>query len=81
MHVGVELEQDSTCSVTLTQGDFAKNLQPLPATPKLWGFRRQLPSPVDVHLCQRELGALCWFATVSRPDTCARLARIDSGIN
>ena len=38
-------------------------------------------SPEDVKLCQCKLGELCWLATVSRPDICARLARISSRIN
>ena len=29
VRVGMELAQDSTFSATLTQGDFARNLQPL----------------------------------------------------
>ena len=77
----MDLAQDSTSPATLTQGDFAKNLQPPPTTPKLWAARQQLPSPEDVKLRQSELGELCWLATVSRPDTCARLARIATRIN
>ena len=34
-HVGMESVQDSAFSATLTQGEFAKNLQPLPTAPKL----------------------------------------------
>ena len=34
-----------------------------------------------MKLCQCKLGELCWLATVSRPDICARLARIASRIN
>ena len=34
-----------------------------------------------VKLRQCKLGELCWVAAVSRPDICARLARIASRIN
>ena len=30
---------------------------------------------------QRKLGGLSWLVTASRPDICARLARIASGVN
>ena len=73
--------QGSTFSFILTQADFKKNLQPLPATLKLRAARHQLLSPEDVKSRQCKLGELCWFATVYRPDICARLARIASRIN
>ena len=79
--VGMELVQDITFSVTLTRGDFAKDLPPSPTTSKLWAARHLLMSPEDVHLRQCKLGELCWLATVSHPDICARLVRIASCIN
>ena len=78
VHVGMELEQDANFSVTVAQADFAKNLQPLGTSPELWAARRKLPSPEYVKLRQCELGELCLLATVSRPDICARLSRINS---
>ena len=77
----MELSQDSSFSVTLTQKDFAEKLQPLGTSPQLWAARQKLLSPEDVKLRQCKLGELCWLATVSRPDICARLARIASRIN
>ena len=76
VHVGMELAQDRAFSVMLTQRDFAKNLRPIPTFPKLWDARQKLLSPEDVHLRQRKLGEWCWLGTVSRPDICARSARI-----
>ena len=81
VHVGMELAQDSSFSVTLTQKDFTEKLKPLGTSPRLWAARQKLLSPEDVKLCQCKLGELCWLATVSRPDICARLARIASRIN
>ena len=80
-HVGMELVWDSTFSAALTQGDSTKNLQPLGTSPQLWAARQKLLSPDDVKLRQCKLGELCWLATVSRPDICARLARITSRID
>ena len=81
VHVGVELVQGNTFSVMLTQSDFAENLQPIPNSPKLWAARQKLLSPGNVHMRQCNPGELCWLAAVSRPDICARLARIASRIN
>ena len=78
VRVGVELNQEANFSVTLTQEEFAKNLQPVGTSPELWAARQKLLSPEDVKLRQCKLGELCWLATVSRPDICARLARIAS---
>ena len=78
---GVELAQDASFSVTLTQGGSAKNLQPMGTSPQLWAERQKLLSPEDVKLRQCKLGELCWLAAVSRPDICARLARIASRID
>ena len=68
VHVGMELKQGANISVTLTQADFTKNLQPLGTSPQLWVAREKLRSPEDVKLCQCKLGELFWLATVSRPD-------------
>ena len=81
MLVGIESEQDSNFSATLTQGGSTKNLQQLPATPKLWAVCQQVLSPGDVKSRQCEPGELCFPAPVSRPDICARLDRISFRIN
>ena len=77
----MELAQNKDSSATLTLGEFARNLQPLPTAPKLRAARQQLSSVEDIKLRQCKPGELSWLATVSRPDICARLARIASHIN
>ena len=52
VHVGMRLVQDSTFSVTLTKGDFTKNLQLLGTSPQLRAARQNLLSPGDVKLRQ-----------------------------
>ena len=52
VHVGMELVQDSTFSVTLTQKEFTDKLEPLGTSPQLWAARQKLLSPEDVKLCQ-----------------------------
>ena len=58
VHVGMEVMQNSNFSATATQGDFAKNLQPLGPPPQLWAARQKLRSPEDVRLRQFKLGDL-----------------------
>ena len=79
VRVGMEFSQNNSFSVTLTQKDFAEKLKPLGTSPQLWDAPQKLLSPEHVKLCQCKLGELCWLATISRPDICARLARIASG--
>ena len=78
---GMELAHGHTFPATLTQSDFAKNLQPIPVAPKLRAARQKLLPPEDGHLCRRKLGELRWLAMVSRPDIRPRLARVASRIN
>ena len=52
VHVGMELVQDSTFSVTLTQKEFTAKLGPLGTSPQLWAARQKLLSPEDVKHCQ-----------------------------
>ena len=81
VHVGLELPQEADFSIELTQAEFATQLQPLETCPALWKAR-QRPLPDDEKLkCQCKLGELCWLATVSRPDICARLAQLASKVN
>ena len=81
VHVGMESNQEANFSVTLTQEEFAKNLQPLDTSPGPWAAGQKLLSPEDAKLRQCKSGELSWLATVSRPDIGARLARIASRIN
>ena len=68
-------------SVALTQADVTRQLQPLETSADLWK-RRQYPlSDEEKLLCQCKMGELCWLATVSRPDICARLAQLASKVN
>ena len=77
----MELVQESDFSVTFTQDGFAQNSKPLPTPPQLWAVRQEALSIEDIKLRQRKLSDLCWLATVTRPDICARLARIASRVN
>ena len=81
MHGVMDFLQIHDFSATATQREFARDLQPLPNAPKLWSSRRLWLSLEDTELRQCKLGELCWLATVSRPDICARLARIAYRIN
>ena len=71
MHVGLELVQSPDFSVTLTQEEFTRRLQPLETSPELWKRRQGPLSEDEKLLCQCKMGELCWLATVSRPDICA----------
>ena len=42
VHVGMELSQDSSFSVTLTQKEFTEKLKPLGTSPRLWAARQKL---------------------------------------
>ena len=81
MHVGMELAQESDFPVTQTQDGFARNSRPLPPSSQAWAARRKTLSIEDVKLRQCKLGELGWLVSVSRPDICARLARIASRVN
>ena len=52
MRAGIKLVKDSSFLATLTQGDSAKNLQPLGTPPQLRAARQQLLSPGEVILRQ-----------------------------
>ena len=75
------MAQESDFPVTLTQDDFAQNSKPLPTPPRLRAARQKTFSIEDIKLRQCKLGELFRLATVSRPDICARLARIASRVN
>ena len=79
--VGTGLPRGSDFSVGLTQSAFAEGLLPMGTSPTLRANRQKLLGVEDKLLRQCKLGELCWLATVSRPDICARLARIASRVN
>ena len=81
MHVGMKLAQERDFSATLTQADFSKSAKLLPTPPSLCAGGKEALSMDFAKLRQCKLGELRWVATVSRPDVCARLARIVSRIN
>ena len=80
-HVRTELVQESDFSATLAQDGSATNLQPLPPSPQLWAARQKMLPSEDIKLCRCKRAQLCRLAAVSRPDICARLARIASRVN
>ena len=81
VHVGMELAQLPDFSVALTQEEFTCRLQPLETSTALWKRRQGPLSDEEKLLCQCKMGELCWLATVSRPDICARLAQLASNVN
>ena len=65
VHVGIELAREKDFSVTLTQADFAKNLELLPTSPELLAGRKNSLSMDDAKLRQCTSGELRWVSTVS----------------
>ena len=56
-------------------------MTPFPTSRRSRAARQEPLSLGDIKLRCCALGELCWLATVSRPDICARLARIASRVN
>ena len=81
VHVGMELAQKADFSVELTQAEYTRQLQFLDTSPASWKRRRNPLPDEEKSLCQCKMGELCWLATVSRPDICARLAQLASKAN
>ena len=79
--VGVEVPHESDLSAKQTQEEFPKKLSALPTPPEPWAACQQPSPPGAIKLRQCTLGGLCWLAAVSRPGSCARIARIASRIN
>ena len=82
--MGMELAQGDDFSVTATsmpQGDFTKNLKYPPTSPSLWAVRKESMSMDGAKMRRCKLGVLRWVAAASRPNVCARLARIAPRIN
>ena len=72
----MEWAQEKDFSAALAPAYFAKNLKLLPNCPALSAGRKNPLSMDYATLRQCKLGELRRVATVSRPDICARLARI-----
>ena len=81
VHVGMELVQQLDFSATLTQAEFTRQLQFLDTSPALWKRRQHSLSDEEKLQCQCKMGELCWLATASGPDICARLAQLTSKVN
>ena len=74
------LSKENDFSVLLAQ-EFTKGLNSIPTSPTLLASRRRPLSSGKIKMRQRKFGGLSWLVTASRPDICARLARIASGVN
>ena len=74
----MELTPDDDFSGQLVEDKFADALNPIPTTPSLWALRRKLLVIEDVRMRQSTLGELCWLATVSGPDICARSTKFSA---
>ena len=81
VRVGTKLFQEKDFSSTFAQECFTENPMPLPTSPELWAGRKEPLLLNETKLRQCKFGELRSVATVSRPDMCARLARIASKIN
>ena len=81
VHVEMEPAHHNGFSVTLTQEDFAKNPKLLPTSSSLWEGRTGPLSSDYIKLRQCKSGEWRRDAAVSRPDICARSARIAPRIN
>ena len=68
-------------SVEITQQTSTDLLRPIATPPSLWRDRNRALSDEELQICQSKRGKLCWLATVSRPDVCARLARSSANLN
>ena len=77
----MELAQEKDFSAASTPEAFTKNPKLLPTSPASWAGRKNPLSTDYAKLRQRRLSELRWGATVSRPDSCARLAEIASRID
>ena len=81
MRVGVEISKANDFSTPVAQGEFTEGLRPMPGSSDLWAARQRPLLFDEIKTCQCELGELCRLETISRPDFCARLARIAAGAN
>ena len=76
VRAGMEVSQETNFTEKLAQEEFTSNLKPPPTYPDLQAAPRQPLSQLDIQLRRCTFGELRWPAPVSRPDICARVARI-----
>ena len=72
--MGTEAPQDKDLSATTTKGKGS-------TAPELWASTQRPLNMEEVRMHPCKLGELCWLAMVSRPEICARLARLASRVN
>ena len=80
-HIGMDVLQKNDGSAEIAQKTFTDLLCPIATSPSLWRDRNRALSDEELQTCQSKLGELCWLATVSRRDICARLARFSANLN
>ena len=81
MDVGVKLAQNTDVSAAWAQEGSPKSLKYLPTSLELRAGRDRPLMEVETEMRQCKLGVTRWFAAASRPDICARLAKLASRIN
>ena len=67
--------------MAIAQKTITDLLDPSATSPSLSRDWSRALSDEELQTCQSKLGELCWLATVSRPDICARLARFSANLN
>ena len=77
----MELPKEKEYSARLAQAEFTSKSAPMATFPSPWAARPQSRAPGNVLRRECKLGELRWLPTVSRPDLCARPARLASKIN
>ena len=78
VRAGMEVSRGRDFSAKLAREEFTKNPKPFPTSTELRDAR-QRPVPLEaIELRQCKLGKLPRLPTCSRPDICARRARIGS---
>ena len=80
-HIGMEVLQKKDGSVEVAQETFSDLLCPIATSAPLRRDRNRPLNDEELQICQSKLGELCWLATASRPDSCARLARSSANLN
>ena len=78
---GAEVPPGNVSTVKRAQREVTSKSKSLLPPPGPWAARQHLLSPGNITLRQCKSDELCRLASVSRPDVCARLARIASLAN
>ena len=76
VRAGIEVFQGKDFSGGLVQEELTNNLKPFPASPELRAARQRSAPLEAIELRQCKLGKLPRLAAFSRPDICARRARL-----